>query len=553
MASKDLRAKIRLEGDPKDANAAIKSVDSRFKRLAKTIKGSSLAQIASIAGVLIAFRSLVRGIKAVVDAANIQEDAINALDGALADLGPRAVTISAALQKQAAALQKVSKFGDETIIQAQALIASFVKEEDQIKAATIATLDLAEAKGFSLVSAADLISKTLGSSTNALTRYGIEVVGAVGSTERLASLTTNIAKVFGGRAAKAAETFGGKIKQLKDVIGDMQEEIGFAITKNQDLIDALDDMKDEVVELTPEFAKLAEEVVGFTIGSLNAALRSREFLATLNPLSNAMVGLVDTTGLAARAIKAMGIEGTLLETILFGVNLRAARSKVAFEEMAKASDDVTLQLAKQVKETGKVTDELEDLEKAAEESADAMIKLGEALDIVTSTELEKEITDIQAALERVREATGGFGDEFIRAERIAGEKIEKLEVRIFSLSNGLGDVKEAAEEAADTFDDLGLSSDRTAEKIDGMTTALRGQATQANSTSRAITALSAVSEQLALAQARTDLAATQAARNRITGVSSQAGEVGAFTGLPIGVGTRQTFRVNPDGSLTRIN
>ena len=203
MGSKDLKAKIRLEGDAKGANKAIKSTETRFQKLGKTIKTSALAQVAAIGGVVLALRGMVRGIGASIEAANKQEDAINALDGALADLGPSADKVSKALQDQAAALQLVTRFGDEETIQAQALLASFVKEEDAIKAATVATMDLAEAKGFSLVSAADLVSKTLGSSTNALTRYGIEVTGAVGSTERLTSLTENIAKVFGGRAQKA--------------------------------------------------------------------------------------------------------------------------------------------------------------------------------------------------------------------------------------------------------------------------------------------------------------------------------------------------------------
>lgn len=132
---------------------------------------------------------------------------------------------SDALIKQAAALQKNSVYGDETIIEAQALIAAFVKEEDQIKAATKATLDLAAAKGFDLKSAADLVSKTLGSSTNALTRYGIEVKGAVGSTERLRSLTENLGKAFGGQALEQSKTLSGRMSQLSNAYGDMKENL----------------------------------------------------------------------------------------------------------------------------------------------------------------------------------------------------------------------------------------------------------------------------------------------------------------------------------------
>ena len=133
---------------------------------------------------------------------------------------------SKALLHQASALQRNSVYGDELIIEAQALIAAFVKEESHIKAATKATLDLAAAKGFDLVAAADLVSKTLGSSTNALTRYGIEVKGAVGSTERLRSLTENLGKAFGGQAKAQAGTLGGQIQQLSNMYGDLKEDLG---------------------------------------------------------------------------------------------------------------------------------------------------------------------------------------------------------------------------------------------------------------------------------------------------------------------------------------
>ena len=77
-----------------------------------------------------------------------------------------------------------------------------------------------------LKSAGDLVAKTLGSSTNAMSRYGIEVTGAVGSTERLESLTGNVARLFGGQASAQAETLAGSIEQMKNAIGDAGEAIG---------------------------------------------------------------------------------------------------------------------------------------------------------------------------------------------------------------------------------------------------------------------------------------------------------------------------------------
>jgi hypothetical protein len=188
---------------------------------AKAVTGFKKLAIGAGAAI-VAIRGLTRALSSSLAAFEAQEDAEKKLETALG-------RTSNALLDQAAALQQVSKFGDETIIEAQALIAAFVEDEEQIKAATKATLDLAAAKGMDLKAAADLVSKTLGSSTNALSRYGIQVEGAVGSTERLQSTVENISAVFGGQAAAQAETMGGRIQQMKNAFGDLQETvIGFA-------------------------------------------------------------------------------------------------------------------------------------------------------------------------------------------------------------------------------------------------------------------------------------------------------------------------------------
>ena len=133
---------------------------------------------------------------------------------------------SQALLTQASALQQTTVFGDEAIIGVQALIGAFTKDEEKIKELTKATLDLAAAKGMDLKAAADLVSKSFGSSTNALSRYGIQVEGAVGSTERLESLTGNVSALFGGQAAAEANTMTGAIKQMENAAGDTAEAMG---------------------------------------------------------------------------------------------------------------------------------------------------------------------------------------------------------------------------------------------------------------------------------------------------------------------------------------
>ena len=183
-----------------------------------------------------ALRGLVSITGQAIKAANEQEDAEKRLTVAL---GYR----SKALIDQATALQKVTIYEDNQIIEAQAAIAMYVKDEAQIKAVTKATLDMATAKGMDLHSASQLVARTLGSETNALARQGIEVKGAVGSTERLNSLINELSNRFSGQAAAAAETFSGKTAQAKNALGELYETIGGVITRNTFFIKGLDLVK----------------------------------------------------------------------------------------------------------------------------------------------------------------------------------------------------------------------------------------------------------------------------------------------------------------------
>jgi len=210
MADQRVNIKVTTQGagkSKKDLGGLNKSITS----LGRSVLNTSVAYFGAT--------GLIRGLMKSAELAGIQEQAEKRLEVALG-------RTSNALLKQASSLQKMTVFGDESIIGVQASIGAFIKSEDQIKKATEATLDIAVAMGMDLKSAGDLVAKTLGSSTNAMSRYGIEVSGAVGSTERLESLTGNVARLFGGQAKAQTETYAGSVEQLKNEFGDMAENIG---------------------------------------------------------------------------------------------------------------------------------------------------------------------------------------------------------------------------------------------------------------------------------------------------------------------------------------
>jgi hypothetical protein len=234
MATKKVDFVVREKGASKAAGG-FKKVDGAMASAAKSA--------AMYAAAYIGVRGIINLTKNAIEAFGIQEDAEKKLATALGKT-------SQALLDNASALQKVSNFGDEAIIGVQAAIGAFIKNEDAIAKATAATLDFATAQGMDLKGAGDLVAKTLGSTTNALTRYGIEVTGAVGSTERLQSVTDGIARVWGGQAAAAAETMAGKMNQAKMAAGDLAEVIGAALSGT-------------VIDLASELTTATEGLISF--------------------------------------------------------------------------------------------------------------------------------------------------------------------------------------------------------------------------------------------------------------------------------------------------
>ena len=265
---------------------------------------------------------------------------------------------SKALLTQASALQQTTAFGDEAIIGVQALIGAFTKDEEQIKALTKTTLDLAAAKGMELTAAADLVSKSFGSSTNALSRYGIQVEGAVGSTERLENLTGNVAELFGGQAVAQADTMTGSIDQMKNALGDTAETMGALFSPA--VIKIAKAFSDAATSAGNFFRELRESDIETTIRRLEEMGVSGEALVNLKKTK-----LQDDLKEINSQIKSMGGAGRTLE----GVNDEIARLT---EGAATGGSE---QLAKAMTDRERISQNILILEKALASGSKERIKL----------------------------------------------------------------------------------------------------------------------------------------------------------------------------------
>ncbi len=207
---------IKLGANIQDFQSKMKTASKGFKKTAASLKKTGKALTMGLTAPLTAFAAA--SIKAFDTQAKAEAKLMTALKGNEAAFK--------SLTTQAQELQKVTIFGDEETMAAQSMLASMGLEEEAIKRLTPLIQDMATAKGMNLSAAADLVAKSVGSSTNALSRYGIQIEGAVGSTERLDSAVIALQGQFKGQAEAAAKAGAGGLKQLQNRFGDLMEQIG---------------------------------------------------------------------------------------------------------------------------------------------------------------------------------------------------------------------------------------------------------------------------------------------------------------------------------------
>ena len=210
----DLKAVLQVED--KNFQSRLKNAEKQTNKFSESMKRMGTA----IAGAF-----AVNAIKNfLVESAKLADTQLKAEASLLTALGGRE-DAQKRLIAQAKELQKTTLFGDETTIQAQAMLAQLGLTESQITAIIPKIQDMATGFNMDLVSAAQLVGKSLTSSTNALARYGIEIDGVAGSNERTASAVDALTSKFEGQAETAAKTGLGPIVQLQNAFGDLREEM----------------------------------------------------------------------------------------------------------------------------------------------------------------------------------------------------------------------------------------------------------------------------------------------------------------------------------------
>ena len=192
---------------------------------------SGMVKLGGALGVGLAFRKL---IVATSEAQYAQAQ----LQSALKSTGYAAGQSITALNDHAVALQRMTAFGDDAVSGAQALLLTFTKVRgDVFPKATTAVLDMAQAMGTDLKSAALQVGKALNDpvlGVGALARAGVQfseqqkaMIKSLVETGQVAKaqaiILQELETQFGGSAEAARKTLGGALAALKESFGDLFE------------------------------------------------------------------------------------------------------------------------------------------------------------------------------------------------------------------------------------------------------------------------------------------------------------------------------------------
>lgn len=202
---------------------------------------------------------------------------------------------AAALIELAAAMQKVTRFGDDEIMAAQGIGATYSALRPVLEQATKTALNMAEAYGMDVVSAMHLLGKAAAGNYGMLGRYGIMI-------DKVAVQSKGMAEVFRAideetqNVAFTSESGAKSLAQVTNALGEIAESVGGA------LLPALKTVTPLVQSLAEHAEAFANTGVGRAITVVAAGLGA--VMLALAPLIYLLPTIVAHWGAVAGAATA---------------------------------------------------------------------------------------------------------------------------------------------------------------------------------------------------------------------------------------------------------
>lgn len=263
----DFTTKLKTAAD--SASRFARTAEKEFKRIGQTLRSAGKDMLFVAAGPAYA-------LKKSLELYGRQSAAVRQLGVVLKSTGGAAGWNSEQIQAMASSLQKVTTYGDEAIIEGTNLLLTFTGIKENLPDATLAMLNMSQALGQDLKSSAIQLGKALNSPSqgiNALRRVGVsflptqiklvnelEKQGKVAEAQKV--ILRELAIEFGGSATAASKGFGGQVKQLSNLFGDLMEVIGgLAIPVMKDYVKVGRSIVESAFNFTEKHKRLAGALV----------------------------------------------------------------------------------------------------------------------------------------------------------------------------------------------------------------------------------------------------------------------------------------------------
>lgn len=381
MASDKLKIIFDILLGKNDASKGLKNTQKETKKTEKAVdklKGSFLNVKSAIGLVGVGIAGL--GVKKLVDAAIVQERAVNSLNVAMAKTGEFSVEASKGMQDLASALQETSMHGDEFILDQLALAKAFGQTNEQAQGTVKAAVDMSAAMGISLDSAVRNLSKSLGGQLGELGELIPETKNLTKEQLKAGGAIDLVAKKLGGFAENQMKTAEGSFNRVEKLVGDLQEEFGNIIIKSPEVIKFFEDLADGLKELISFVPKATKGISDF-VGSL--------------------VDMFDDTEEVNDELRRQGF--------IIGENIDI------YNKSKKPQDDFTERLKKMSNESKKATGRVKELNRETEDlklfdqdqaELQALYKKWEEED---KKRVEKLTSNIGAGISALGQGKAGFG------------------------------------------------------------------------------------------------------------------------------------------------
>ena len=212
---------VRIKGDTGQLVSGLKSADKQVTKFARFVMSG-----AGIGGAILVFRQLGKMVGDVVKIIGEQEEAEGKLRSAIRATGKEASISVASIAGLANQLQRTTIYGDEATLSAAAMLQQLGNLDEQgLKVLIPRVQNFAAAMGLDLQQAASLVGKTLGSTTNALGRYGIQIDMSKDKSGKLSQLVEQLDGKFAGMAETIGQTTSGKLKILQNQFNDLKQDL----------------------------------------------------------------------------------------------------------------------------------------------------------------------------------------------------------------------------------------------------------------------------------------------------------------------------------------